>query len=263
MKMSRTVVAASVAWILAVAGAQATVLVTYAGAGVQTTSLGSTSVLNFNSLSTGIHNNLNWSGVGKFNAVNVAAADEFGGANNSKYSEGGLGGVTRMVLTLNSASSYFGMWLSAADAYNVVDFYSGKNGTGTLLAEFTTANLTSALSQAYYGNPNSGVNKGADEDEAFVYLNFFGTGGTAWGSVVFTDTESTSGFETDNLTSRVSAASASEIGASGTALESISGNVETMLIGQAPEPNSMLAAVLLGGLVTGGSVIRRLRGNRR
>ncbi len=50
-----------------------------------------------------------------------------------------------MTLTFNGPQSYFGMWWSAADVNNTLQFYSG----GTLLATYTTASLFSGVGNSY------------------------------------------------------------------------------------------------------------------
>ena len=234
---------------LSFAQARATVIVTYAEKpGAETSSLVNASTYTFDSLSTGVHSNVVWSGVGTFDKLNILNADQYGGAGNTKYAVEGLGSVSQTILNLNSPSGYFGMWWSAGDASNILDFYSGANGTGTLLAQFTTANLLKSLPKAYYGNPNAG--------EPFAFINFFATPGTAWSSVVCKNS-SNSGFEGDNYTSRVAVFDAATDGPMpGVVLEAINGTQEVALV---PEPRATLAMFLLGGLSVGGSFFRRFK----
>ena len=241
---------------------QATVIVTYAEKpGVETSSLANTSTLTFDSLSIGYHSAANdsaltWSGVGTFDNLDIKSADVYGGANNTNYAVVGVGVNTETTLTLNTPSSYFGLWWSAGDAHNIMDFYSGANGTGTLLAEFTMANLLKALPKSYYGNPNPGYNSGKDATEPFAFINFFGSPGTQWQSVVLKNDNST-GFEADNFTSRTTAYNPATDGAMpGVYLESINGTQVAMA---APEPGSNLAIGVLCGLSVGGSLLRRIR----
>lgn len=243
---------------LAAAPAQATVIVTYAEAPKsETSSLVNTTTETFDSLSTGVHTNVAWDGVGTFNQLDILAANQYGGAGNTNYSVQGVGSsVTQTILNLNQASGYFGLWWSAGDASNVLDFYSGANGTGTLLAEFTTASLLKALPKSYYGNPNTGTYAGQDAGEPFAYINFFATPGTTWSSIVFRNS-SNSGFEADNYSSRVQVYNAATDGAMpGVLLEEITGTSTVSLV---PEPNGTLAMVLVGGLSLGGSVLKRFK----
>jgi len=245
---------------LGVSQGQATVIVTYAESpSVETSSLANTSVDTFDSNSVGYHTAtgdpvLTWAGVGTFDRLNIKSADTYGGANNTNYAVVGVGIDTETALTLNTPSSYFGLWWSAGDSQNVLDFYSGANGTGTLLAQFTTANLLKALPKSYYGNPNTGYAAGQDAGEPFAFINFFGASGTAWQSVVLRNSSST-GFEADNLTSRVAAYNSATDGAMpGIVLESINGTQETMV---SPEPGPILAVGFLCCLSAGGSFVRR------
>ena len=259
MKTTQAILALGILSLFAFAQARATVIVTYAeNAGAETSSLVNSSTYTFNNLSTGVHTNVEWDEVGTFDKLNILNADQYGGAANTKYAVEGIGSVSQTILNLDHASGYFGMWWSAGDASNVLDFYSGANGTGTLLAQFTTANLLKALPKAYYGNPNTGTYAGKDAGEPFAFINFFATQGTAWSSVVFKNSSS-SGFEGDNYTSRVAAYNASTDGSMpGVILEAINGTQEVSLA-QAPEPNATLAMLLLGGLSAGGSFFRRFK----
>ena len=257
--------------VLAYSRAQATVIVTYAEQpGEMTSSFIHATTEDFNSMSLGVHATANWVDsstgalVGTFTNLDVHAADQYGGANNTNYAVTGLGVTTKTTLNLAEASSYFGLWWSAGDGKNVLDFYSGANGTGTLLAEFTTANLLKALKPAkvyplgYYGNPNEGSNYQKDSSEPFAFINFFAVPGTTWSSIVVTNNGS-SGFEADNYASRVQVYDSSVDGAMpGVVLEAIDGTTEVSLV-NTPEPGSVFAMFLLGGLTAGGSVVRRIQ----
>ncbi|MEI6561556.1 MAG: hypothetical protein WCO68_05655 [Verrucomicrobiota bacterium] len=259
MKTNKAILALGILSVFAFAQARATVIVTYAEApGAETSSLVNASTFTFNDLSAGIHTNVEWDDVGTFDKINILAANQYGGAGNTNYAVEGLGSVSQTILNLDHSSSYFGMWWSAGDAANVLDFYSGANGTGTLLAQFTTANLLKTLPKAYYGNPNTGTNAGKDPSEPFAFINFFATAGSSWSSVVFKNSSS-SGFEGDNYTSRVAVFNSATDGPMpGVVLEAINGTKEVYLA-QAPEPNATLAMLLLGGLSAGGSCLRRFK----
>ena len=267
MKLMKTPLAVGLFVLLATALAHATVIVTYAEApGAMNSSFIHALTYDFNSLSTGVHQNVVWTNTvtegtevkvvttGTFNQLNIKNADQYGGANNSNYSVQGVGStVSQTTLNLNTPSSYLGLWWSAGDASNVLDFYSGANGTGTLLAEFTTANLLKVLPKTYDGNPNTG-NLGKDAGEPFTFLNFFATPENAWASVVFRNSSS-SGFEADNISSRVAVYDKTTDGAMpGIVLESINGTQETMV---SPEPGPILAVGFLCCLSAGGSFMRR------
>jgi hypothetical protein len=182
--------------------AEGSVVVTYAeNPGQETSSLTGTQVENFNNLPLGIDTNVAWKGVGTFNQLYVKSADQYGGAtdathpNGSQYAVEGEGSVvTSTTLKLNQSVGYFGMWWSAGDAANVLDFYNNQ----TLVAQFTTASLLGSLNSAYDGNPR---NKSLDSGEPFAFINFYGSAGTTWNKIVLTNNAS-SGFEADNFTVR-------------------------------------------------------------
>ena len=122
-------------------------------------------------------------------AYQVYAANEYGGA-----------GVNSYTLTLSQSQNYFGLWFSALDSGNQLQFYDGS----TLVETFTPSNYaalvgvcpTSAPQPNYCGNPNSAF-LNQDAGEQFAYLNFYDTTGS-FNSIVFTDTVSGFGFESDN-----------------------------------------------------------------
>jgi hypothetical protein len=82
--------------------------------------------------------------------------------------------------------------------------------------------------RAYFGNPNTGQNR----SEPYAYLNFYGEAGTTFDRIVFSNTNTSSGFETDNH----SVALLSGKDRSGTPIDSVV---------TVPEPASILT-VLMG-----------------
>jgi hypothetical protein len=255
MKAMRYLFLVALTGVLCVSRAEATVIVTYAEQpGIEASTFINATTYDFNSLSTGLNTNVVWDGVGTFNQLYVKTADQYGGAGNSLYSVQGVGtSVSQTILNLSSASAYFGLWWSAGDASNVIRFYSGLNGTGTLVAEFTTASLLQALGAAYDGNPNVGSYYGKDSSEPFAFINFFAVEGSSWQSIVLTNSSS-SGFESDNYASRVAAYDASTDGTMpGIVLEAING---TSVVSMVPEPTTYAAMALLGGLTFSGSMFR-------
>jgi len=144
-----------------------------------------------------IYNNFVWSGVGTYSAVAVRTADQYGGAGGTGYypvtsTNSSLGDLETSTLTFDAPQQYFGIWWSAGDPKNVLQFYDGS----TCVALFNTENLVDKLPSTYDGNPNSQF-LGKDSGEGFAYINFFATAGTEFTSVVFTNNGS-SGFESDN-----------------------------------------------------------------
>lgn len=185
--------------------ARSAVVVTYAeDPNVNLSSLLNTQVLDFNKMPLGQNKNVSWAGVGTFDQLFIKAADAYGGATDaahpkgSNYSLQGAGApVLSSTLTLNQASSYFGMWWSAGDSQNVLNFYLGD----TLVSQFTTASLMDPLPSSYDGNPRD---RSINKTEPYAFINFIADEKTAWDKIVLTNTNG-SGFESDNYTSRVQA----------------------------------------------------------
>jgi hypothetical protein len=132
----------------------------------------------------------------------VVAADEFGGANSTNYaSVGNDSGVLQYSLALNGLQSYFGLYWSAIDEQNRLEFFQGD----TLQGSFSSSDILPALSPAYFGNPN---NSGQTAEEGFAFLNFVANDpASRFDRVVFRNLPATSDFESDNHTT----AAASEI----------------------------------------------------
>jgi len=219
----------------AAATAHADLIVTYAEQpNLENTSLNGTSVFDFNSLTANRrYTDLAWSGVGTIDSIYVKGADNYGGATDATHGSGSNYGVQSTsvgtpnnviasTLNLNAPISYFGLWWSAGDAKNVLDFYN----SGSLVAEFTTGNLMAALPSTYDGNPR---NRSLDSGEPFGFINFYGQSGVSWDKIVFRNNGS-SGFEADNYTVRAEAWGTleGETGAApGKVVETINGLVST------------------------------------
>jgi len=190
----------------------ASLVVTYAeDPGAINSTLSNTAVISFDTLATkgaGAYTNLTWSDstlgtVGSVDQVYLQKTNQYGGANypNGYYPvesqpSGGVGGAHAIpitTLTLDTPSSYFGLWWSAGDKYNTLTFYNGS----TQIAQYTTATLPGLLPKTYFGNPVDGR---ADSAEPFAFLNFYGVG-ARFTKVVLSNLNST-GFESDNWTVR-------------------------------------------------------------
>jgi hypothetical protein len=171
--------------------------ITYLGAGVQTpvaitpfyttfnstTSTGGTLVTHYQgSPITGTYS-------GDFAVVN---ADQYGGAGGSgKYITTPQAGTD--TLALSSGVNYFGMWFSALDAGNQLQFYD----KGQLVLTYNPSDFIAAVgacdgTNLYCGNPNTGQDSG----EQFAYLNFYDLTGT-FDQIDFTQIGG-GGFESDN-----------------------------------------------------------------
>jgi hypothetical protein len=123
--------------------------------------------------------------------LEVVEADEHGGpgGRGNYFSVGAQSGQTSATLTLRGPQAYFGFWWSAADPLNRIEFLSG----GREVASFDPSSALGSLGTAYYGNPDGG-----DSGEKFAYLNFIGTGGSTFDQVEFLNTNTSTGFESDN-----------------------------------------------------------------
>jgi hypothetical protein len=188
-----------------ISSAPAAVVITFAEKpGEVNTPLVGTDVFTFDNVKTGMQTDVSWKGVGSFDQLFIKKADIYGGApsefspKGSLYSVQGVGTkVLSSTLTLDEASSYFGLWWSAGDAQNVLQFYNRD----ALVAEFTTASLLAPLPKDYYGNP---INTSWNRGEPYAFINFYGDADTSWDRIVLRNNGS-SGFESDNYTTRVAA----------------------------------------------------------
>lgn len=161
----------------------------------------------FDSLATGAHSPYTSTFGGSpisgiYTNLNVHQADQYGGAGgNTNYGVAGLGVNGSYSIDFSTESgdklTYFGYWLSALDANNVLEFYNN----GSLLGTFTPTDVISLVgnSGAYYGNPNAPFG-GQNSAEPYVFVNFFNEG-TGFDQIVFKQANgSTAGYELDNHT---------------------------------------------------------------
>lgn len=198
----------------------ASIIITAEAPGVQATTMPGTITENFNSLTPGALGAF-VSPIGTYSSgAEIVAPNAYGGADQTNYiAVGAQSGTTSYTLTFDGLQSYFGLYWSAADANNVLEFFDG----GTMVGDFTTATALGPLSSAYLGNPNTG----ADPGEKFAFLNFNSTSpSTDFTSVEFLNSLGT-GFESDNHT----------------------------ILAPTPEPSEY--GFLLGGVALVGLLIRR------
>lgn len=123
------------------------------------------------------------------------AANEYGGA-------GGTGTYPEVytspgyTLSLNNSANYFGLWFSALDAGNLLQFYNNS----TLVYSFTPADFIKLVGNCpggdFCGNPNPGFLHD-DSSQQFAYLNFYDENG-AFNKIVFSENGGVGGFESDN-----------------------------------------------------------------
>ena len=168
-------------------------VVTYEVAGVMTSPVLSSYTYDFNSIGTGSKSNISWTGwggTGTFSSVKVNPPDQYGGANSSNYAFSS--DSTQTTLVLSTRVSYFGMWWSAGDSGNILDFYSGATKIFTF-----TSSVLDGLSTSYNGNPNSAF-RGQNSSQKYAYINFFVQSGEQIDKVIARG----SNFESDNWTLR-------------------------------------------------------------
>jgi PEP-CTERM motif len=174
---------------------------------------------------------------GTYTNVQIYPATEFGGAGgigNFADTHSVAGYTLALSTTLTTGINYFGFWLSALDAGNLLAFYED----GTEVYQFTPADLLALIGNCpnpYCGNP-SGPFAGDDASQPYVFLNFFDKTGP-FNEIVFSENPEVGGYESDNHTVGF------VTGKSGTSIN-------------APEPGSL--AMLASGLFVLMLVRRRL-----
>jgi len=186
--------------------------VTVGAAGAETPSLPSgfqnLQVANFDNVTAGYHTGpITLNNIGTINSGFIQTVNQYGGAGGTgnyfdvDANSSGVAADTSSTLKLNSPQSYFGLWWSAGDPFNELQFYTTVNGKETLIDTETTAQVVNYLKQtpgtgAYYGNPNANF-QGQDGSEPFAYLNYFAPQGVTFDEIVFSNPGGT-GFESDN-----------------------------------------------------------------
>ena len=179
--------------------AKAGIIVSYEAPGVQTSTVPGVTTETFDGFSPGSSYSSLSTAIGTLTSAGAFAiqpADIYGGAGGTgNYFAVGVesNNFAPVTLALNGPQAYLGIWWSAADAGNQLELLSGN----TVVAELSTATVLAAIggNSAYFGNPNNG----GDGGEPFAYLNFTGTDGTTFDSVVFTQIAPFGGFEADNF----------------------------------------------------------------
>jgi hypothetical protein len=186
-------------WLVPMQASADTFDASYLAPGVQTPSGITTHYETFDNNFNGTSTFGGSSVTGTYSGYTLSGATEYGGA-------GGSGdfieaqNLTSYTLSLSSSINYFGLWFSALDQGNELQFYNN----GSLLYTFSPANYaalvgtcpTSASEPNYCGNPNADFYE-QDAGEQFAYLNFYDSNGT-FNKVVFTETTSIGAFESDN-----------------------------------------------------------------
>jgi hypothetical protein len=193
--VARTALVCSLATLGMGAASADTIQASFLAAGVQTPAGITTNYETFNSRPAGSGNgfttNFNGSSyTGTYTGgITISAANQYGGAGGSGVFPTTTSSYT---LALNKSANYFGLWFSALDAGNQLQFYSN----GSLVYSFTPADFISLVGECpgtgFCGNPNNHQDGG----EQFAYLNFYDPTGT-FDSIVFSQI-SGGGFESDN-----------------------------------------------------------------
>jgi hypothetical protein len=165
--------------------ANAQLVFTIENPGVQATTVPGVLTENFDSRSLGALSGA--SPVGTFSGNGtVYAADQFGGANSSQFVRSNPGPV---MLTLPGPQTYFGLWWSAGDPVNFLEFFDGATSLGL----YQVGTIIPFLSSSYYGNPNPPPDRNLREP--YAYLNFTTTGPERITSVRYSGVN----FEFDNV----------------------------------------------------------------
>jgi len=136
--------------------------------------------------------------------LTIAGANQYGGAGGTDYFATVSKNSYTLTLTASGTSTgvpgvnYFGLWFSALDTGNQLQFYEDN----TLLYTFTPALFSSLVGKCtggnqFCGNPTTNF-LNQDSSEQFAFLNFYDMDGY-FDKVVFTETSS-AGFESDNHT---------------------------------------------------------------
>lgn len=179
--------------------ARADLILTIEAPTVQATSVAPVTTETFDGFNAGYFGGPLVTSIGTFASANfINNADQYGGAGGvGKYlAIGNAAGGISNTLTLNGDQAYLGFWWSAADVGNNVDLYSGGDLLGHLDSATVLASLN--LDPDYFGNPNAAF-LGQNASEPYVYVNIFGTSGTTFDTLVFTNTNLGTLFEIDNI----------------------------------------------------------------
>jgi hypothetical protein len=171
----------------------------------------------------------------------ILPADQFGGAGATGNYLAVADGEAES-LTLSAPVNFFGLWFSALDATNTLQFFQTGNPDPvfTFDAGQFQALVGPCPSGGYCGNPNATFLNG-NAGQQYAYLEFLDTGGT-FNSVVISEGNS-GNFEADNE-----------------AVGSVSNpHVAGTSINGAPEPGSLVLAIAGAGLLLLGMGLRRFR----
>lgn len=179
---------------LAPSTASAAFTTTISAAGVQTSAVAGVTTENFNFLPTGTYITYinfvdGFTIAGDAGGVfGISASNIYGGASGTNYFSVGdpstqPSAPASATMTFTSSKTYFGLWLSAIDDGNKLEFFSGATSVGL----YDANGLAASLPATYLG--------GNGPAEKAAYLNFTGI---TFDKVVFSSRQG-SGFEADNI----------------------------------------------------------------
>ncbi len=137
----------------------------------------------------------------------ILANNQYGGNGTGNYL--GVTAGSTVTATFAAPVEYFGLYITALDANNIIKLYNGATllltFNATSLKAFLPNNSTSTVraidnnlynTNQYYGQPVTNVNAA----EPYAYVSFFATAGTTITSAVLSETGAI--FETDNYSIR-------------------------------------------------------------
>jgi autotransporter-associated beta strand protein len=180
--------------------AQISIIAEAPGVVQSTASFSSNEIIDFNALSTGPNAGIT-QGVVSISGGQIATHDLYGGApsfNGTSWSRTGNYITTDnpafITISLSSARNYFGLWVSAINAPNVIQIYNGA----TLLRQYDAAELNTFLSNTQYLGNGALASEGGgfNPPEYFAFVNFYGLSSVSFDRIVL----SGNGFESDNFT---------------------------------------------------------------
>lgn len=177
---------------LGTATTQATMILTVSAPGVQNTSVAAAGIETFDAIPQGIiGSHFSASIGGTYSSGRVYPSNEAGGAGGGGlYSLVGGELTTFQSIDFAAPKTYFGLWWSAIDVTNQIEFFNEANVS---IGSFGLADLLPQLTPGHLGNPNNGANSG----EYFAYVNFTAIGGDLINRVLITN-PLRGGFESDN-----------------------------------------------------------------
>lgn len=181
---------------LAPSAARADWLLTYEapGAGATTSTLSGGGVETFNARATGtstFSSNFGGSSItGTYSSAYVSTEQSFG-FGGTRY-VGFNSGPTSYALTLNQGVNYFGYYLAAAEAGNVITFYNGSQQVGQFNIGQLLTTAVAGTPAYFQWIPSLGW------QEPFAFVNFH-LGGQTFNRIVFSQVQ-VGGHESDNHT---------------------------------------------------------------